>query len=88
MSKEDLRKTLEQLRAEVSSLPEDAGPIKDRVNSLIRDLEHQLQDLGNAEHRATMRDRVVTLIEQVEAEHPAITGMLEQVVKALTSLGI
>jgi SMC interacting uncharacterized protein involved in chromosome segregation len=88
MSKEDLQKTLERLRAEVSSLHEDAGPVKDRVNSLITDLEHQLQDLDNAGHRATMRNRVATLIEEVEAEHPAITGMLEQIMTALTSIGI
>ena len=88
MSKEDLQKTLERLRAEVSSLQEDAGPVRDRVNSLISDLEHQLQDLDNARLRATMRNRVATLIEQIEAEHPAITGMLQQIITALTNLGI
>jgi hypothetical protein len=88
MSKQDLQKTLERLRAEVSSLPEDAGPVKDRVNSLINDLEHQLQDQDNAGHRATMRDRVATLIEEVEGEHPAITAMLDRIMAALTSLGL
>ena len=88
MSKEDLQNTLERLRAEVSSLHEDAGSVKDRVNRLISDLENQLQDLDNAGHRATMRDRVATLIEEVEAKHLAITGMLEQIMTALTSIGI
>jgi hypothetical protein len=88
MSNEDLQKTLERLRAEASSLHEDAGPVKDRVNSLITDLEHQLQDLDNAGHRATMRNRVAALIEEVEAKHPAITGMLEQIMTALNSIGI
>ena len=88
MSKEDLHKTLERLRAEVSSLDKDAGPVKDRVNSLISDLEHQAQDLDDAGHRATMRDRLTTLIQQIESEHPSITGMLERIMVALNSMGI
>lgn len=88
MSKEDLHKTLERLRAEVSSLDIDAGPVKDRVNSLISDLEHQAQNLDDAGHRATLRDRLTTLIQQFESEHPSITGMLEQIMVALNSMGI
>ena len=88
MSKEDLRKTLERLRAEVSSLEKEAAPVKDRVNSLISDLEHQIQDLDDAGRRATMRDRLAKLIQQVESEHPAITGMLEQIVETLANMGI
>ncbi len=88
MSKEDLHKTLERLRAEVSSLDIDSGPVKDRLNSLIVDLEHQAQDLDDAGHRATMRDRLTTLIQQIESEHPSITGMLEQIIRALNSMGI
>lgn len=88
MSKEDLHKTLERLRAEVSTLEEDAGPVKDRVNCLIRDLEQQIQDLDDAGHRATMRGRLAELIEQVESEHPSITSMLEQIMATLASVGV
>lgn len=88
MSKEDLHKTLERLRVEVSSLDINAGPVKDRVNSLISDLEHRAQDLDDAEHRATIHDRLTTLIQQIESEHPSITRMLEQILMTLNSLGI
>ena len=88
MSKEDLHKTLERLRCELSALGPEAAPVKDRVNSLINDLEQQLQDLDNSGHRATMRDRIATLIEQVESQHPAITGMLDQVMTTLAGIGI
>ena len=54
MNKEDLHTTLEQLRCELSTLGAEAGPVKDRVNSLINDLEQQFQDLDNRGHRATM----------------------------------
>jgi hypothetical protein len=88
MSKEDLHKIVERLRAEVGSLEKDAGPVKDRVSGLLSDLEHQVQDLDDAGHRATMRDRIAELIGQIESEHPSITGMLEQILTALASLGV
>ena len=88
MNKEDLQKTLERLRCELSALGPEAGPVKDRVNSLIDDLEQQLQHLDNPRHRATMRDRLVKLIEQFESQHPAITGMLDQIVTTLAGMGV
>jgi hypothetical protein len=44
---------------------------------------------GRAEGaRATMRDRLATLIEQFESQHPAITGMLDQVMTTLAGMGV
>ena len=88
MNKEDLHETLERLRCELSVLGPEAGPVKDRVNSLINDLEQQFQDLDNPGHRATMRDRLATLIEQFESRHPAITGMLDQIMTTLGGMGV
>ena len=88
MNKEDLHKTLEHLRFELSTLGPEAGPVKDRVNSLINDLEQQFQDLDNPGHRATMRDRLAALIEQFESRHPTITGMLDQIITTLAGMGV
>jgi ABC-type transporter Mla subunit MlaD len=88
MNKEDLRKSLEQLQCELSALGPEADPAKDRVNSLIDDLQQQLRDLDNPGHRATMRDRLATLIEEFESKHPAITGMLDQIMTTLASMGV
>ena len=88
MTKDDLHKTLERLRCELSTLGPEAGPVKDRINSLIDDLEQQFQDLDNPEHRATMRDRLATLIEQLESQHPSITGMLDQIMTGLANMGV
>ena len=76
------------MRDELNALGEDAGPVRDHVNSLIDDLERQLQDLDHAAYRATMRDRLAGLIEQFESEHPAITGMLERILTTLASMGV
>jgi hypothetical protein len=55
---------------------------------LIDDLEQQIQDLDNPGHRATMRDRRATLIEQFESKHPSITGMLDQIMTSLAGMGV
>ncbi len=88
MNTEDLHKTLERLRSELRALGPEAGAVKDRVNNLINDLEQQLQDLDDPGHRATMRDRLAALIEQFESKHPAITGMLDQIMTTLASMGV
>jgi hypothetical protein len=88
MNKEDLRKSLEQLQCELIALGPEADPAKDRVNSLIDDLDQQLQDLDNPGHRATIRDRLATLIEQFESKHPSITGMLDQIMTSLAGMGV
>lgn len=88
MDKEDLHKTLERLRCELSDLGPEAGAFKDRVNSLINDLEQQFQDSESPGHKATMRDRLATLIEQFGAQHPAIAGMLDQIMTGLAGMGI
>jgi hypothetical protein len=88
MNKEDLHKTLERVRCEPSALGPEAGPVKDRVNSLINDLEQKFQDLDNPGHRATMRARLAALIEQFESKHPSIMGMLDKIMTSLAGMGI
>jgi hypothetical protein len=88
MNKEDLRKSLEQLQCELSALGPEAGPAKEHVGCLIDELDQQLQDLDNPGHRATIRDRLATLIGQFESKHPSIAGMLNQIMTSLAGLGV
>ncbi|MGO9110060.1 MAG: DUF4404 family protein [Thermoguttaceae bacterium] len=88
MQQENLQKTLEQLRCELSTLGPEAAPVKDHVNSLINDLEQQLQDLDKAEHRETIRGRLVALVEQFEREHPSITSLLDRIITFLANMGV
>ena len=88
MQQENLQKTLEQLRYELSALGPEAAPFKDHINSLINDLEQQLQDLDNAEHRETIRGRLVALVKRFEREHPSITSLLDQIITSLANMGV
>jgi len=88
MQQEELQKTLEQLRYELSALGPEAAPVKDHINSLINDLEQQFQDLDRAEQRATIRDRLEALVERLEREHPSITSLLSQIITSLANMGV
>jgi hypothetical protein len=88
MQQENLQKTLKKLRYELSALGPEAAPVKEHINSLINDLEQQLQDLDKAEHRATIRGRLVALVEQFEEEHPSITSLLDQIITSLANMGV
>jgi hypothetical protein len=88
MQRENFQKTLEQLRYELSALGPEAAPVKDHIYSLINDLEQQFQDLDNAEQRATIRDRLVALVQRLEREHPSITSLLGQIIKSLGNMGV
>jgi Domain of unknown function (DUF4404) len=88
MQQENLQKTLEQVRFELSALGPEAAPVKDHINSLINDLEQQLQDSDNAEQRETIRDRFVALVQRFEREHPSITSLLDQIITSLANMGV
>ena len=88
MRQENLQKTLEQLRNEISGLGPEAAPVKDHINSLINDLKQQRQDLDKAEHRAMIRDRLVALAKRLEQEHPSIASLLDQIVTTLANMGV
>ena len=88
MQHENLQKTLEQLRYELSALGPEAAFVKDHINSLINDLEQQLQDLDKAENLAMIRGRLVALVKRLEQEHPSITSLLSQIITSLANMGV
>ncbi|MGO8744697.1 MAG: DUF4404 family protein [Thermoguttaceae bacterium] len=88
MTKGEFYKILERLRSEINALEGDDALVRERVNCLITDLEHQVENRGNAEHRRSIVDRLAELTERFETGHPSIAGMLEQIVATLGNIGI
>ncbi len=88
MQQENLQRTLDQLRYELGALGPEAAPVKDHINSLINELEQQLQDSDKAEHRETIRGHLVALVKQFEQEHPSITSLLDQIITSLANMGV
>lgn len=87
MSKEDVQESIARLKAEVNALDASKAAVKKRVNSLIRDLERQLESADEVDH-GPMIERVGNVVDQFEAEHPAITGILNGIMTSLSNMGI
>ena len=85
MSSEDVRESLERLRSEIGKLEAGDETVKVRVDELISDLEHQLENPEDAAHKANVIESVRKATEQFEVEHPRVTGILNHI---MTTLGI
>lgn len=87
MSEKEVSEALFNLRQEVErlspSLPED----KERLEALLDDLEDRLEASEDPNQLHLVED-VKALIERFEADHPHITGILNQLMVALGSMGI
>ena len=88
MSKEALLKSVEQLRAEIGVLDPADRDSRRKVKQLIVDLEHQIADENDHEHRASIIERLPELIEHFEAKHPNMTGILNAIMNTLGNMGI
>ena len=88
MSREKLHECLERLRSEMNRLEKDDKLIKERVNRLIIDVEHQLEHADDRTHKVKLNQNLHNSIEQFEAGHPRVTGILNQIMMTLSKIGI
>jgi phage shock protein A len=87
MSKEEVQKSISRLKAEVNALDDSKAAVKKRIHSLIHDLEVQLENADEVDH-GPMIERMGNVVDQFEAEHPAITGILNGIMTSLSNMGI
>lgn len=86
MSKEDLKRRLDQLRAELAEAPELDADTRITLEALASDIERTLDDSPDAAPHS-MRQR----FEEARlrfAEYPRFSRILTEVTDALTKLGL
>ena len=88
MSQDQLRKDLEALRAECDRLEGMPGPARDRVQRLIADVEHRLEQAEDDEKDETLTDRIREELTEFKVEHPTVAAALETVMNTLSNAGI
>jgi len=88
MSKEAINQSIEALHAEINQLDTPNSDVKAKLLSLIEEVEKQLQDPENTEHKDANLKALPTLIEQFEAEHPKVTETLSRLLNTLSGMGI
>lgn len=88
MENEELRGSLEALRAEVDRLESGDREAKERLDRLISDIETKLAEPENAEHHDTLVENVREAIAHFEVSHPRTTGVLNHIMVTLGNMGI
>lgn len=88
MSESEINQSLEALHTEISKLQGPDTEVKETLLALIKDVEKQLQDPGSSEHKAATVQKLPTLIEQFEADHPQVTNTLGRLLTTLSGMGI
>lgn len=88
MSNEDINQSIEALHTEISQLDTTDKTVKDRLLSLITELEEQMQNPDSPERRKTTAQSLPTLIEQFESDHPQVTDTLSRLLTTLSGMGI
>ncbi len=88
MNRGELHEPIERLRAEIRKLGEDDEAIKQRMKRLLADLERKLESSEEPEHEPHLGESLRENIERFEAEHPRLTGVLNQLMIELSNMGI
>jgi hypothetical protein len=88
MNRADLRKSVDALHAELDQIATLDPTAKDRMAHLIEDIERQIEDPETLEHGQNAKQKLPTLIEQFEADHPNVTENLNRLLLTLSGMGI
>lgn len=88
MEDAQVRDALLKLRAEIEKLgPQDAAA-QARLSALVADMERRLAAPEGAEAHEGLIGDVRDAVEEFEAQHPRATAILNDIMMALSNMGI
>ncbi|MGR9107176.1 MAG: DUF4404 family protein [Gammaproteobacteria bacterium] len=85
---EQLEETLAALRREVSKLSDLDPESTQKLESLIENLEIKLESPDDIEHHHSLTEGLSDSLTHFEVSHPRLTGILNDVMMALSNMGI
>jgi hypothetical protein len=88
MPHNELDSLIAKLKEEVTHLQDDQQGSRDQIELLINDLETHVANDETNMWPAEMTSRVGEQLEQFETDHPQITGILNNIMVTLSSMGI
>jgi hypothetical protein len=90
MDKDQLNETLAGLQDKLRSVTEVDDPSRETLKKLDGDIHRILQNSGEVPpaHHASLRKSLEDSVEYLEASHPAITALMNRLIKALSDMGI
>lgn len=87
MDPQQLREHLDQLSHEIDQ-SKASDTDKDKLNSLIVDIERQLSEPMLEQEHHSLVDQVDEMVSGFERDHPTIAGVLNNIMVTLTSMGV
>ncbi|GAB3384147.1 DUF4404 family protein [Azotobacter armeniacus] len=85
---ENLQRHLQQLRDQLAQNPPMSADERDKLTSLIQEIELQLaRDAGGAPDE-NLVDGINLAVERFEAEHPTLAVTLRNILQSLANMGI
>ena len=84
-----LEASLRDLRAEIAALRVGDDEARQRLHALIHDLEQALGDPGGSgDEKKSLGEQLKTAVLRLEASHPRIAGVVNEVIESLGAMGI
>lgn len=83
-----LRESLDALRGEIEDLAGRGDPSRERLETLVADIERHIDDPDDDAGRENLLENMREAIEQFEVEHPSATGVLNHIMVTLGNMGI
>lgn len=87
MDRKQLQQYVDELRAELDRLPDDAAG-RERLHQLVARIDAQLDERRASEPQESFRQGMQEAVAEFEAEHPRAASLLRRVVDTLSSMGI
>ncbi len=88
MTDQKINDALGELRKEIEQLEIGNPQAKERLTSLMKNIEQNLDFSSTGEERQDIVEEVKDAITHFEVEHPHITGILHELMMALSNMGI
>ena len=83
-----LESSLRTLRAELAALEIGDDDARRRLAALVGELETAVQDPARSGERASLGEQLKASILRLEAAHPRLAGVVNEVVESLGNMGI
>ena len=85
MNSNDLHQLITDLRVELDALDINDQASRQRIEALIVELEEQIEPGPRA---TSLYNRMPSMIEQFEVDHPRLTQVLNRIATSLSEMGI
>jgi len=88
MTEKEITQALTELRTQIDQLATSDPATRERLEGLLADLERKVSSLEGGEHHLHLIEDIKETISEFEVEHPRLTGILNDIMVALSNLGI